>query len=139
MAALQPHMASLSELGAQILACCHPNALRYVRGDLQDLESRWRQLEQRSNSRAAKLTAAVNAIRGNAAALEQLLAWVTETHALLQEKERSPLSGELREMEREELEHRVSAVLLTLRFISSTMIAEIYSTGWAPYYSLSVL
>ena len=62
----------------------------------------------RSNQRSIRLQEALRSIRGNAALLEDLLAWLTEAQALLTAKEKDPIPEDLTVVEALVKEHLVS-------------------------------
>ena len=61
----------------------------------------------RSNQRAQRLQDAMRAMRGNAALLEELLAWLTEAQALLTAKEKDLIPEDLHVVEDLVKEHLV--------------------------------
>ena len=62
----------------------------------------------RSNQRFQRLQDALRNVRGNAALLEELLAWLTEALALLSAKEKDPIPEDLTVVEALAKEHLVS-------------------------------
>ena len=71
-------------------------------------QTRWEQALNRSAQRAQRLNDALRQLRGNAALLEELLAWISEAHALLTTKERDPIPEDLTVVETLVREHLVS-------------------------------
>lgn len=86
-------------LAEEILQGCHPNAVRFVKYYLTITQTRWDQLLQRAENRGARLQEALRNIQGNAALLEELLAWLTDAQALLATKERDPIPDDLKVVE----------------------------------------
>ncbi|XP_067685972.1 microtubule-actin cross-linking factor 1, isoforms 6/7-like isoform X1 [Haliotis asinina] len=89
----------IKALAEEILQACHPNAVRFVKYYLTITQTRWDQLLQRAKSRAQRLQEALRNIQGNAALLEELLAWLTDAQALLSTKERDPIPDDLKVVE----------------------------------------
>ncbi|XP_013386319.2 LOW QUALITY PROTEIN: microtubule-actin cross-linking factor 1, isoforms 1/2/3/5-like [Lingula anatina] len=85
----------IKELSDEILQNCHPNAVRFVRYYLTITSTRWEQALTRAENRTVKLQEALKNIRGNAALLEELLAWVTEAQALVSAKEKDPIPEDM--------------------------------------------
>lgn len=86
------------------------------------------QAVNRSNQRAERLQEALRNIRGNAALLEELLAWLTEAQALLSTKEKDPIPEDLTVVEALAKEHMVSVGLvhcLLKVFLSSISLVVI--------------
>ena len=67
-----------------------------------------KQAINRSNQRFQRLQDALRNVRGNAALLEELLAWLTEALALLSAKEKDPIPEDLTVVEALAKEHLVS-------------------------------
>ena len=63
----------------------------------------------RSGQRSQRLQEALRGVRGNAALLEGLLAWLTEAHALLAAKAKDPVPDDLTVVEALVKEHLVSS------------------------------
>uniref|UniRef100_A0A0L8H113 GAR domain-containing protein n=1 Tax=Octopus bimaculoides TaxID=37653 RepID=A0A0L8H113_OCTBM len=93
-------------LAERILKHCHPNAVRFVKYYLTITQTRWDQLIQRSHSRAQRLQDALKSIQGNAALLEELLAWLTDCQVLLATKEKDPIPEDIRVVETLLKEHQ---------------------------------
>ncbi|XP_041374834.1 LOW QUALITY PROTEIN: microtubule-actin cross-linking factor 1-like [Gigantopelta aegis] len=89
----------IKQLAEEILSACHPNAIRFVKYYLTITQTRWDQLLLRAKNRAARLQDALRNIQGNAALLEELLAWLTDAQALLATKERDPIPDDLKVVE----------------------------------------
>ena len=66
------------------------------------------QLRQRATGRGERLQEALRNIQGNAALLEELLAWLTDAQALLATKERDPVPDDLKVVDALLKEHLVS-------------------------------
>ena len=103
----QPEIERITELADEILAACHPNAVRFVRYYLTITQTRWTQAVHRSDQRAVRLQDALRAARGSAALVDELLSWLTEAHALLTAKERDAVSDDLTVVESLLREHLV--------------------------------
>ena len=103
----QPEIERITELADEILAACHPNAVRFVRYYLTITQTRWQQAVHRSDQRAARLQDALRTARGSAALVDELLAWLTEAHALLTAKSRDAVSDDLTVVESLLREHLV--------------------------------
>ncbi|KAL5005910.1 hypothetical protein ScPMuIL_017068 [Solemya velum] len=86
-------------IAEEILLNCHPNAVRFVKYYLTITQTRWDQLLQRGKTRGQRLQDALRNIQGNAALVEELLAWLTDAHALLSTKERDPVPDDLQVVE----------------------------------------
>ncbi|XP_036368174.1 microtubule-actin cross-linking factor 1 isoform X4 [Octopus sinensis] len=93
-------------LAERILKHCHPNAVRFVKYYLTITQTRWDQLIQRSHSRAQRLQDALKSIQGNAALLEELLAWLTDCQVLLATKEKDPIPEDIQVVETLLKEHQ---------------------------------
>lgn len=65
------------------------------------------QILARAKSRAERLQDALRSIQGNAALLEELLAWLTDAQVLLATKERDPVPDDLKVVEELVTEHLV--------------------------------
>lgn len=89
----------IKTLAEEILLNCHPNAIRFVKYYLTITQTRWDQLVQRARSRAQRLQEALKSIQGNAALLEELLAWLTDAQVLLATKEKDPIPHDLNVVE----------------------------------------
>lgn len=89
----------IKTLAEEILLNCHPNAIRFVKYYLTITQTRWDQLVQRARSRAQRLQEALKSIQGNAALLEELLAWLTDAQVLLSTKEKDPIPHDLNVVE----------------------------------------
>ncbi|CAL1534640.1 unnamed protein product [Lymnaea stagnalis] len=99
---LRNHQESVDKikgLAEEILLSCHPNAVRFVKYYLTITQTRWDQLLQRASNRGQRLQEALRNIQGNAALLEELLAWLTDAQALLATKERDPIPDDLKVVE----------------------------------------
>ncbi|XP_059145971.1 microtubule-actin cross-linking factor 1, isoforms 6/7-like isoform X4 [Physella acuta] len=99
---LRNHQESVDKikgLAEEILLSCHPNAVRFVKYYLTITQTRWDQLLQRASNRGQRLQEALHNIQGNAALLEELLAWLTDAQALLATKERDPIPDDLKVVE----------------------------------------
>ncbi|XP_005100351.2 microtubule-actin cross-linking factor 1 [Aplysia californica] len=99
---LRNHQGSVDKikgLAEEILLSCHPNAVRFVKYYLTITQTRWDQLLQRAGNRGQRLQEALRNIQGNAALLEELLAWLTDAQALLATKERDPVPDDLKVVE----------------------------------------
>lgn len=92
----QEKMDRIKSLAEEILLSCHPNAVRFVKYYLTITLTRWDQLRQRATGRGERLQEALRNIQGNAALLEELLAWLTDAQALLATKERDPVPDDLK-------------------------------------------
>lgn len=68
------------------------------------------QLIQRAKGRAVRLQEALRNIQGNAALLEELLAWLTDAQVLLATKERDPIPDDLAVVDTLVKEHVVSVI-----------------------------
>ncbi|KAK3083433.1 hypothetical protein FSP39_022457, partial [Pinctada imbricata] len=86
-------------LAEEILQNCHPNAIRFVKYYLTITQTRWDQLLQRAKNRGQRLQDALKNIQGNAALVEELLAWLNDAHILLSTKERDPIPEDLKVVE----------------------------------------
>ncbi|XP_021351801.1 dystonin-like isoform X4 [Mizuhopecten yessoensis] len=86
-------------LAEEILQNCHPNAIRFVKYYLTITQTRWDQLLQRAKNRGQRLQEALRSIQGNAALVEDLLAWLTDAQVLLSTKERDPIPDDLKVVE----------------------------------------
>jgi len=106
----QPQIERISALADEILTACHPNAVRFVRYYLTITQTRWKQAVHRSDQRAIRLHDALRAARGSAALVDELLAWLTEAHALLTAKEKDAVSDDLTVVESLLREHLVCTV-----------------------------
>ncbi|KAK3764301.1 hypothetical protein RRG08_008783 [Elysia crispata] len=95
----------IKSLAEEILLSCHPNAIRFVKYYLTITQTRWDQLLQRAQNRGQRLQEALRNIQGNAALLEELLAWLTDAQALLATKERDPIPDDLKVVETLYKEH----------------------------------
>ena len=100
-------MDKIKSLAEEILLSCHPNAIRFVKYYLTITQTRWDQLLQRAQNRGQRLQEALRNIQGNAALLEELLAWLTDAQALLATKERDPIPDDLKVVETLYKEHLV--------------------------------
>lgn len=107
--AQQPSVERIGQLADEILAACHPNAIRFVRYYLTITQTRWHQAVLRADQRAARLQEALRSARGSAALVEELLTWLTEGHALLTAKEKDQVSDDLTVVEALLREHLVNA------------------------------
>jgi len=107
----QPQIERISVLADEILTTCHPNAVRFVRYYLTITQTRWQQAVHRSDQRAVRLHDALRAARGSAALVDELLAWLTEAHALLSAKEKDAVSDDLTVVESLLREHLVCSLL----------------------------
>ena len=103
----QPQIERITVLADEILTSCHPNAVRFVRYYLTITQTRWKQAVHRSDQRAARLHDALRAVRGSAALVDELLAWLTEAHALLTAKDKDAVSNDLMVVESLLREHLV--------------------------------
>ncbi|CAG5119095.1 unnamed protein product, partial [Candidula unifasciata] len=95
----QDSVDKIKSLAEDILQSCHPNAVRFVKYYLTITQTRWDQLLQRAANRGQRLQEALRNIQGNAALLEELLAWLTDAQALLATKERDPIPDDLKVVE----------------------------------------
>ena len=66
------------------------------------------QLLQRAKTKEERLQDALRNIQGNAALVEELLAWLTEAYVLLSTKEKDPIPDDLNTVETLYKEHVVS-------------------------------
>ncbi|ELT90302.1 hypothetical protein CAPTEDRAFT_225114 [Capitella teleta] len=101
----QPNIEKIRFMAEEILQSCHPNAVRFVKYYLTITQTRWEQALNRSNQRSVRLQEAMRSIRGNAALVEELLAWLTEAQALLNAKEKDPIPEDLTVVEALVREH----------------------------------
>ncbi|XP_076088399.1 microtubule-actin cross-linking factor 1, isoforms 6/7-like isoform X5 [Mytilus galloprovincialis] len=92
-------------LAEEILLNCHPNAIRFVKYYLTITQTRWDQLLQRAKTKEERLQDALRNIQGNAALVEELLAWMSEAYILLSTKERDPIPDDLNTVETLYKEH----------------------------------
>ncbi|GFN99916.1 microtubule-actin cross-linking factor 1, isoforms 1/2/3/5 [Plakobranchus ocellatus] len=106
----------IKSLAEEILLSCHPNAVRFVKYYLTITQTRWDQLLQRAQNRGQRLQEALRNIQGNAALLEELLAWLTDAQALLATKERDPIPDDLKVVETLLKEHLVCLNLFLNNF-----------------------
>ncbi|BFZ22115.1 hypothetical protein BsWGS_25154 [Bradybaena similaris] len=95
----QDSVDKIKSIAEDILQSCHPNAVRFVKYYLTITQTRWDQLLQRAANRGQRLQEALRNIQGNAALLEELLAWLTDAQALLATKERDPIPDDLKVVE----------------------------------------
>ncbi|KAK6961833.1 microtubule-actin cross-linking factor 1-like isoform X1, partial [Biomphalaria glabrata] len=95
----QESVEKIKGLAEDILSSCHPNAVRFVKYYLTITQTRWDQLLHRATTRGQRLQEALRNIQGNAALLEELLAWLTDAQALLATKERDPIPDDLKVVE----------------------------------------
>jgi len=102
-----PQIERITSLADEILMSCHPNAVRFVRYYLTITQTRWKQAVHRSEQRAVRLQDALRAARGSAALVDELLAWLTEAHALLTAKNKDAVSDDLTVVESLLNEHLV--------------------------------
>ena len=91
----QTNIEKIRVLAEEILQACHPNAVRFVRYYLTITHTRWEQALSRAEQRAQRLHEALQGVRGNAQLVEELLAWLTEAHALITTKERDPIPDDI--------------------------------------------
>jgi len=103
----QPQIERIASLADEILTSCHPNAVRFVRYYLTITQTRWKQAVHRCEQRAVRLQDALRAARGSAALVDELLAWLTEAHALLSAKNKDAVSDDLTVVESLLNEHLV--------------------------------
>ena len=103
-----PQIERITQLADEILAACHPNAVRFVRYYLTITQTRWKQAVYRSEQRAARLQDALMVARGSAALVDELLTWVTEAHALLTAKDKDAVPDDLTVVESLLHQHLVS-------------------------------
>jgi len=103
----EPEIERITALSDEILSACHPNAVRFVRYYLTITETRWQQAVHRSDQRAVRLQDALRAARGSAALVDELMAWLTEAHALLTAKDKDSVSDDLTVVESLLREHLV--------------------------------
>ncbi|GAB1607826.1 dystonin isoform X7 [Argonauta hians] len=118
----------IKTLAERILKQCHPNAIRFVKYYLTITQTRWDQLIQRSNSRAQRLQDALKSIQGNAALLEELLAWLTDCQVLLATKEKDPIPEDIQVVETLLKEHQELHEEVTSKNADADRLTKIVSS-----------
>jgi len=89
---------------------------------------RWQQAVRRCEQRAVRLHDALRAARGSAALVDELLAWLTEAHALLTAKDRDRVPDDLTVVESLLREHLVRSIYSTVHRTSSVVVTVSRST-----------
>ncbi|CAD5120159.1 DgyrCDS8736 [Dimorphilus gyrociliatus] len=85
----------IRDMTIRILENCHPNAVRCIKYFLTITSTRWDQAISRCAQRSSRLQEALRAVRGNAAIVAELLAWVSETQTFLATKEKDTIPQDL--------------------------------------------
>ena len=81
-----PNVERIRVLRDEIMQACNPGGVKFIKYYITITLTRWDQVLQRASHRRERLQEALRNIRGNAALLEELLAWLADQQALLNNK-----------------------------------------------------
>ena len=98
----------MNQKGMVLSELCRPEDSDLLCAQLEDVNTRWDALHDSSNERQQKLEEALLALGQFQLALEELLVWIKQTNATLDEQLEKEVQGDVKFIEVELAKHKVS-------------------------------
>ncbi|XP_033113691.1 microtubule-actin cross-linking factor 1, isoforms 1/2/3/5-like isoform X2 [Anneissia japonica] len=84
-----------TQMGVDILAKCHPDAVTVIKHWITVIQARWEEVNNWSTQRGDRLTTALDAMKDNAELVEALLEWLANAEDSLQKKDATTIPDDI--------------------------------------------